>query len=129
MAQTCFGGEALDIAIGQAANVGADNERFEGSGPDRSAAVGDDRTHEAGQAVADLRHSDRDRSFRGLNLLRSVAVARAAGVGRAFEASSAQKPLDLFLDRSLEYELGSGAAESAQPFETVDIGPVFEAVE
>jgi hypothetical protein len=40
-----------------------------------------------------------------------------------------QKPLDLLLDRPLEHELGTQPTELAQPFETVDIGPVFETIE
>jgi hypothetical protein len=58
-----------------------------------------------------------------------VAVARAAGIGCALEASSAQEPLDLLLDRPLEHELGAQAAELGQLIKAVTNVPALEAVE
>jgi len=121
--------QALDVAVTEAANVGADDERFERSRPDRGAAVGDDRTDEAGQAVADLGHRDREWSLRGRDLAGAVAVAGAAGLRRALEAGSSQEPLDLFLDGPLEHELGAQSAELAQLLESVAIDSGFEPVE
>ena len=44
-------GQALDVAVGQAPDVRADDERLERAGPDDRSGVGDDRADEAGQAV------------------------------------------------------------------------------
>ena len=62
VAETRLSGETLDVAIGQAPDVGADDERLERSGPDDRSGVGDRRADEPGEGVADLGHGDRERT-------------------------------------------------------------------
>ena len=68
--------QALDIAIGQTADVGTNNQGFERSGPHDAADVRNDATDEAFDTAAYLRHRDADLAFGGLDRLAATAVAR-----------------------------------------------------
>jgi surface polysaccharide O-acyltransferase-like enzyme len=65
--ETRLPGEALDVAVRQAPDVGADDERLEWPCPDDRPRVGDDRAHEPGERVAHLGHRDRDLALGGLD--------------------------------------------------------------
>jgi hypothetical protein len=119
-AQTRFAGEALDVAVTEAPDVGADGEGFERSGPDDPPGVGDDRADEAGERVAHLGHGDRDLALGSLDPAGTRPVARAGGVGRSLVPGPAKEDRDLLLHGPLEDELGAEAPELAQVVGTAD---------
>jgi hypothetical protein len=114
VAQTRLSGEALDVAVGGAPNVGPDDQRFERSGPDDRPGVGDDRTHEAFEGAPHLGHGDQQLALGGLDTPRPLAVARARCLRRPLVAGPAEEGRQLVLDRPLEDELGAQAPELAQ---------------
>ena len=111
-AQPRLAGEALDVAVREAPDVGADDERLERPGPDDRARVGDDPRDEPGERVAHLGHGDHDLALGGLDPSRPGAVARSRGVGGPGIAGAPQERLELVLDRALEDELGTQAPSS-----------------
>ena len=114
-AQAGLAGEALDVAVRQAPDVGPDHERLERPGPDDRSRVGDDRGHEAGQGVTRLGHRDRDLALGGLDTPRPVPVARARRLGGPRIAGAAQERLELVLDGPLENQPGAQATELTEP--------------
>jgi hypothetical protein len=118
--QASLSGEALDVTVTQAPDVGADDERLQRPGPDDRARVGDHPRDEASQGVPDLGHRDRDLALGGLDPPGAVAVARACGVGGPRIAGPPEERGHLVLDRALEDELGAETAELAQLVGTAD---------
>jgi len=119
-AQAGLPGEALDVAVTEAPDVGADDERLERSGPDDRPRVGDDRADEARKRVAHLGHGDRDLALGGLDPAGSVAIARAAGIGRPLIPGPAKEDRDFLFHGPLEDELGAEAPELTQVIGTAD---------
>ena len=117
--QASLSGEALDVTVTQAPDVGADDERLQRPGPDDRARVGDDPRDEASQGVPDLGHRDRDLALGGLDPPGARAVARARGLGGPRIGPAEERGL-LVLDRALEDELGTETAELAQLVGTAD---------
>jgi hypothetical protein len=114
VAQASLAGEALDVAIGQTPDVGADDERLERSRPDDRAGVGDDRADEPGEGAADLGHRDRDLALGGLDPAGTMAVARARRLRRPRVAGPTEEGRDFLFHGTLDHEPGAQAAELAQ---------------
>jgi hypothetical protein len=107
-------GQILDVAVTQAAYVGAHHQRLQQSGADDAADVGDDAAHEADQAAAHLRHLDRQRALGGVDAARPLPVAPATRLERALVPGPVQETRDLVLDGPLQDELGTQATELAE---------------
>jgi hypothetical protein len=107
-------GQALDVAVREAPDVCPDDQGLEGPGPDDRTGVGDHLRDEAGQAVPDLGHSDRDLALGGLDPAWPGAIAGARGIRRPLVAGPAQEDGHLVLDRPLEDELSTQATEGAE---------------
>jgi hypothetical protein len=112
--------EALDVAVGEAPDVGADDERLERSGPDDGPRVGDDRADEPLKGAPDLGHADRDLALGGLDPAGPVAVPGTDGALRPLVAGAAEEGRHLVLDRPLEDELRAQAPELTQLVGTAD---------
>jgi len=90
-AQTGLPRQALDVAVTEAPDVGADDERLERPCPDDRSRVGDDRAHEAGERVAPLGHRDRDLALGGLDPAGPVAIPGARCLGCPLVAARPRK--------------------------------------
>ena len=110
----------LDVPVGQAPDVGADDERFEGPGPDDGLRVGDDRAHEPLQAAPHLGHRDGDPALGGLDPAGTRPVARAGRLRCPDIPGTAQEDRQLVLDGALDDELGTQATQLAQLLRTAD---------
>ena len=110
-AEAGLGCEALDVTIGQAPHIGADDERFEGPGADDGLGVGDGRGDEAGEGVTDLGHRHGDLALGGLDAPGPGPVARAGRCLDPFVAGPTEEGGDLLLDRPLDDQLGAETAE------------------
>jgi len=120
--QTGLAGETLDVAIGQAPDVGTNDQRLERSGPDDRPGVGDRRADEPGETVADLGHGDRQLALGGLDPAGPVTVPGTAGRLRPLVASPAEERLEFVLDGPLEDEPGAQAAELGEPVGLLEPG-------
>jgi len=74
MTQLSLFGEALDIAIRQAAHVAADDQRFQRPSADHRFGISDHPTDEKFSGVAHLRHGNAD-AFSSLDPFRPCPIA------------------------------------------------------
>jgi len=105
-AQAGLGNQALDVAVGEAAHVGADDQGLERPGPEDHLGVRDDAGDEALGAVTELGDGHLQLTLGGLDAPGPHPVARPLSLRGPLIAGSLEEGSHLFLDPPLEHRAG-----------------------
>src|SRR3990172_7547422 len=124
LAQARLCQKALQVAVGEAAHVGADDERLQRPGTDHGSCAGDGAADERLDGTSELRHLDEKLPLACLQPSGPHAVAPALGGWRALVAGARQELAHLLFHRALDDELGAEAPQFAQAARIP--GPVLE---